>query len=202
MRLAGETTTNADSESLPSNGKSAGTKNAETTPVQNFLPEFAALLKRIESECDLKGPCNKDSRSARLLALARELRQQAVAVAVESKPDFSAIEAVSPLNWPAEDTVLNDIVAVDFRFDPKVVAPAVEKEVASKLLIEELLQAVELDSVRLTSDSSVPLLKTSELPLRTIKARTSKSTTQIPVLYWVVGGICVLAAAAIGYALM
>ncbi len=200
MLLAGETTTNAGSVSSPSSRKSAGAKNSGTTPVQSFLPEFATLLKRIESECDVKGSCGKDSRSARLLALARELRQQAEVV--ESKPDFSAIEAISPLTWPAEDTVLNDIAAVDFRFDAKAVAPAVEKEVASKLLIEELLHAVELDGVRLTSDSSVPLLKTSELPLRTIKARTSKSTKKVPVLYWVIAGICVLAAAAIWYALM
>ena len=121
---------------------------------------------------------------------------------VEPKPDFSAIEAISPLKWPAEDTVLNDIAVVDLRFDPKAVAPAVEKDVASKLLIEVLLHAVELDSVRLTSDSSVPLLKTNELPFRTLKARTSKRTTKVPVHYWVIAGICVLAAAAIGYALM
>ena len=200
MQLAGETTTNVGSDSSPSNHKTEVAKNSGTGVVQSFLPEFAMLLNRIESECDVKGPCNKDSRSARLLALARELRQQAEVV--EPKPDFSAIEAISPLKWPAEDTVLNDIAVVDLRFDPKAVAPAVEKDVASKLLIEVLLHAVELDSVRLTSDSSVPLLKTNELPFRTLKARTSKRTTKVPVHYWVIAGICVLAAAAIGYALM
>ena len=200
MLLAAETTTNASDDSSLASSQSAGPKISETTPARNFLPEFATLLKRIESECDVKGTLSKDSRSAGLLALARELRRQAEVT--EPKPDFSSIEAISPLKWPAEDTVLNDIAAVDFRFDPNAVPPAIEKEVASKLMIEELLHAVELDSVRLTSDSSVPLLKTTELPLRTIKARTSKSTAKRPVLYWVIGGICVLAAAAIGYALM
>jgi serine/threonine protein kinase len=200
MQLAAETTANAGGDSSLASPQSADRKNSEIAPARNFLPEFAALLKRIESECDVKGPLSKDSRSPGLLAQARELRKQAEVT--EPKPDFSSIEAISPMKWPARDTVLNDIAAVDFRFDPNAVPPAVEKEVASKLMIEELLHAVELDSMRLTSDSSVPLLTTTELPLRTIKARTSRRTAKRPVLYWVIGGICLLAAAAIGYALM
>jgi serine/threonine protein kinase len=49
-------------------------------------------------------------------------------------------------------------------------------------------------------DSS--LLKTTVLRPGTMKARTSKGTTKDWVLYWVIGGICLLAAAAIGFALM
>ena len=197
---AAETATKAGGDSSPSSLQSDGPKATVVTTVGTLLPEFATLLRRIEAECDLDGPLSRDSRSARLLALAKELLLQAEVIA--PKPDFSSIEAISPLKWPAEDTVLNDIAVVDFRFDPKAVPPAIEKEVASKLVIEELLHAVELDSVRLTGAASVPLLKTTELPLRTIKARTSRGPALRPVLYWVMGGICVLAAAAIGFALM
>ena len=197
---AAETATKAGGDSSPSSPQSGGSNTPVVTTVGTLLPEFSTLLRRIEAECNLKGPLSRDSRSARLLALAKELLLQAEVIA--PKPDFSSIEAISPLKWPAEDTVLNDIAVVDFRFDPKAVPPAIEKEVASKLVIEELLHAVELDSVRLTGAASVPLLKTTELPLRTIKARTSRGAAMSPVLYWVIGGICVLAAAAIGFALM
>jgi len=196
MQHMAETGTNASGNSSPASLPLAVSENSVDSAIGRFLPEFATLLKRIESECESTGSLSKDSRSATLLAMAKTLRQEAEIV--EQKPDFSSIEARSPLQWPEEDTVLNDIAPVNFHFDPKSVQPWIEKEVASKLMIEELLTAVELDNAGLTSDSSIRLLKTTELPRRTVKVRQSTS----PVLYWVIAGICMLAAAMIGYAFM
>ena len=196
MPCVADTGTIASSHSSLANLPSPVSDNSVDSEIGRFLPEFTALLQRIESECDSRGSLSKDSRSAPLLAMAKKLRQEAETV--EQKPDFSSIEARSPLRWLEEDTVLNDMVPVEFHFDPESVQPSIEKEVASDLMIAELLTAVELNNADLTSDTSIRLLKTTDLPHRIVKAKQSKS----PVLYWMIAGICVFVAAMIGYAFM
>jgi len=156
-------------------------------PADKFLTEFSVLLKRIESDCDVDGSLSKDSRSTRLLAVAKELRQ--LAEGVTPTPDVLSVEDSVSLNWPTEDTVLNDIAATSLKSDPKAIAPQVEQEVASKLMINELLAAMELDNAQAANESGVPLLKTTDLPHRTINARQSKSPATGRMRYWVLAAI-------------
>ncbi|HQX51813.1 MAG TPA: serine/threonine-protein kinase [Planctomycetaceae bacterium] len=160
-----------------------------------FLPEFATLLKRIQSDCDVKGTLFKDSRSARLLALSKELLQQGEVV--EKKFEFLAAEA--PAKWSAEDTVLNDVLASEPRFDLKTIKLQEDKEIATKIVIEELLAAAAVESESPASDSSVPMFKTIDAPRRSAKPPRSDA----PILYWVLAAIGAFAVvAAIVYAFM
>jgi serine/threonine protein kinase len=174
------------------------TSLSSTTPLRispstdRFLPEFETLLKRIESDCDVKGSLHRDSRSARLLAFSKELQQPPEVI--EPTPDFSSIEAMVPLKWPAEDTVLNDITPINFSFDPKAFAPQLEKEAASKLMIDELLAAMELDDSQPKNDSGVPLLKTTALASRTVNTRQSKRSAKRPAINWLIAAIVAAAA--------
>lgn len=179
MLLAAETAIHASGDSSPSGLQAENSKSSVVAAAGKLLPEFTMLLKRIEAECAVHGPLSEDLRSATLLAFAQELLAEA-----------------------AVDKVFPEIAMVNVRSNPREVPVAIATEFSSKLMMKDLRHGMKLVRGRLTSESLVPLHKPTELPPRTIKARTSKSTTKVPVLYWVIGGICVLAAAAIGYALM
>ena len=179
MLLAAETAIHASGDSSPSGLQAENSKSSVVATAGKLLPEFTMLLKRIEAECAVHGPLSEDLRSATLLAFAQELLAEA-----------------------AVDKVFPEIAVVNVRSNPREVPVAIATEFSSKLMMKDLRHGMKLVRGRLTSESLVPLHKPTELPPRTIKARTSKSTTKVPVLYWVIAGICVLTAAAIGYALM
>jgi serine/threonine protein kinase len=90
-----ETKTNSGGDSSPSSLPSVHSEGAVVPETDRFLPEFAILLKRIESDCDVEGSLRQDSRSVKLLALAKELRQ--LTEVTEPTHGCSSIEAISPL---------------------------------------------------------------------------------------------------------
>ena len=93
-----ETKTNAGGDSSPSGVLSAPSESAVVAATDSFLPEFAVLLERIESDCAVNGSLSSDSRSATLLALATELRQ--LADVAEPTPGSASIKTISPWKVP------------------------------------------------------------------------------------------------------
>ena len=180
-----DTKSNSGDDSSPS-GKGFLEQVKRGTPTDCFLPEFSSLLKRIQADCDVKGTLFKDSRSARLLALSKELLQRTEVV--EKKFEFLTLNVEAPLKWSAEDAVLNDVLASEPRFDLRTIKLQADREIATKLIVEELLAAVEGDNAPLASDSSVPILKTTDLPRQSATAKRSKNP-----LYWVLAAIGVFA---------
>lgn len=113
----------------------------------------------------------------------------------EPTPDFSALQAISPAKWPAEDTVLNDIATAGFRFDPAARGkPLFDVGADTSVMIEELLAAVGHDSNRLGNDSGIPLLTPIETPRRTTKVKAGKSprTSKNSLMYGLIAGISLL----------
>ena len=194
-----------------------------------FLPAFAALLAQIEAECGVSGPLVNDSRSVRLLELAKELRQsefdglappvvladekriepvlEKLKITADSVPDLSPIESTPPSKWPAEDTVLNDIAMAGFRFEPASSNPRLDDEAVTRHMIEQLLTAVDMDSENPTGDSGIPFVTTIDLPRRKTGGKVVRPThgTRNPVTLRRIVGLIVLAAivlSAIGYSMM
>ncbi|MDA1232641.1 MAG: serine/threonine-protein kinase, partial [Planctomycetota bacterium] len=111
-------------------------------------------------------------------------------------PDVSALQAISSTKWPAEDTVLNDIAAAGFRFDPAArrKSPSEGGGADASVMIEQLLAAVGLDSDRLGNDSGRPPLTRIETPRRKtkVKAVESPGTSKNLLMYGLIGGISLL----------
>ena len=103
-----ETKTNSGGDSSPSRLLSGLSESAVVPATDRYLPEFAVLLKRIESDCDDEGSLRRDSRSIRLLALAKELRQ--LAEVAELTPGSSSIKAISPLKFKGPNQVIAAII--------------------------------------------------------------------------------------------
>lgn len=225
----GEVTTVND---IPSSTPSAARPGTLTTGVAGsptFQPAFSALLRQIEADCDVSGPLGKDSRSLRLWEFVRELAQPESSLPAfadvpvvekriepltakftnkaDSVQDFSAVESIAPSKWPAEDTVLNDIARAGFRFDPASITSRSDDEVDTRLMIKQLLAAVDLDSEKSTGDSGIPLVMTSDLSRRKTGSKVVKPTQRghSPVFVWSVAGLGALAAivlVAIVYSIM
>lgn len=206
----------SNSSAAPPEIKCPGVDGAST-----FLPAFAKLLKQIEADCDVSGPLRNDSRSVQLLEFARELAQLetsepnrpvvsagkdlAEPVVDESTlnadppPDFSSIEAMATLRWPAEDTVLNDIAISGFSFNPAEIKPRTNDEADTRQMIEQLLAAVDLDSEHSANDSGIPLLTTINLPQRKTGTKAVKPSQKVrsSVVFWSLIGLSLLALIAV-----
>lgn len=162
---------------------------------EEFLPEFTSLLKRIEADCDEHGALYGDRRSARLLALSKELLQ--TVAAVEPAPEGVTVAIQDPSTSAVEVTVLNDVLPSEREFDLKAIQRRFAKENASKHVIDELLAAVEEDPERLASESSVPILQTIQSSRH---PRPRRSENQF--LFWGFGAISIIAVVALALALM
>ncbi len=227
--LGGEVTTASEVGASISSAAQSDTKLSDVAVTPTFLPAFTAFLTQIEAECGVSGPLGKDSRSVRLLELVRELEQPESRVSAlpvvpevekriepiptkfrikaDSVPDFSSIESTAPLIWPAEDTVLNDIAMAGFRFDPASITPRSDDEAGTRLMIEQLLSAVNLENENSTGESGIPLLTPIDLPRRKTGSKVVKPTKRArnPVALWTIVGFSVLAAivlSVIGYSMM
>ena len=227
--LEGEVTTASDVSVSVTPPALPDKKTSGVAGTPTFLPALSALLRHIETECGVAGPLCKDSRSTRLLELVRELGPLESTVPVppvvtaaderiasvpakfttkaDSIPDFSSIESNAPSKWPAEDTVLNDIAMVGFRFDPASITTRTDDEAVTRQMIEQLLTAVDMDSENSTGDSGIPLVTAIDLPRRKPGNKSAKPTqgARNPVVVWcIVGliGLAVIVVSAIVYSLM
>jgi serine/threonine protein kinase len=217
-RQEGETTSAENIGTSTAIAASLGTKTPDVAGTPVFLPAFAALLRQIKADCDASSSLGKDARSGRLLELVTELAQleasvptPAVVPVVEKPiepvptrftikadvvPDFSSIQSNAPSKWPAEDTVLNDIAIAGFRFDPASITTRSNVEVDTRLMIEQLLAAVDKDSENSTGDSGIPLVTSIDLPHRKIGNKVAKPIKEerSSVVLWSMVGLGVLAA--------
>lgn len=195
IQASSDTKTNASGDSSPSGFSSANTFGQELQPPGCFLPEFSALLKKIEADCDGQGTLSRDSRSTRLLGLVKELQRQDRAV--EATRELSPNEASSPGEWPPADTVLNDIVPTDPGFDTNAIALPTEHEATTQFMLNDLLAAMQLDEEQSANKSAVPLLKTRAVPGRAGNTGQSHISVKRRIAWWVlaviVGGIIVAA---------
>lgn len=217
-RLEGEATSADNIGTSTHSAVSLGAKTPEVAGTPVFLPAFSALLRQLKADCDASGPLGKDARSGRLLELVTELEQlessvptPAVVPVVEKPiepvstkftikadvvPDFSSIQSNAPSKWPAEDTVLNDIAIAGFRFDPASITTRSNVEVDTRLMIEQLLAAVDGDGENSTGDSGIPLVTSIDLPHRKIGNKVAKPIKEerSSVVLWSMVGLGVLAA--------
>ncbi|MCA9008265.1 MAG: serine/threonine protein kinase [Planctomycetaceae bacterium] len=185
-----DTKTNASGDSSPSGLSSANTFGPEREPPGRFLPGFSALLKRIEADCDVQGNLNGDSRSARLLALVKELQQQDRAS--ETLRELPPDEGRTPAQWPPADTVLNDIVPTGAAaFAKKDPVPDTEPEATTQFMLNDLLAAMQLDDELSANESAVPLLKIRAAPGRAGNPRQTDISVKRRIVWWVVAVIVV-----------